>query len=106
MAGRCYELTVAGSSEVVCHDTVSFRELCRLCDCRQQLMMRLVNLGLLDPAGHGEEDFFTTSSLLRARKALRLRRDLRLNLHSVALVMELLDRIEELEQKLADSSSR
>jgi chaperone modulatory protein CbpM len=38
--------------------------------------------------------------VVRARKALRLKRDLGLNFDAVALVMELLDRIDDLERRL------
>ena len=45
-----------------------------------------------------DESLFDRCVVVRTRKALRLKRDLELNLNSVALIMELLDKIDELDR--------
>lgn len=79
---------------------VSPTELARLCDCQPVVIRRFVDIGLLEPLTQGAVPLFGARAVVRVRKALRLKRDLRLNLDAVALVMELLDRIEELERRV------
>jgi chaperone modulatory protein CbpM len=93
-----YELVVeeGSSSEVV-----SLSELAERCGCRLEVVRRLVNFGLVDPvAGYPDAPRFSCIAISRIARALRLKRDLGLNLNALALVMELLDRIEELEDQL------
>lgn len=78
---------------------ISIAELSRLCECQVQVVRRFVDTGLLEPAYEGTVPVFSAASVIRVRKALRLKRDLNLNFDAVALVMELLDRIEDLERK-------
>lgn len=94
-----YEIIVHTQHELVTLPGIPLIELCRFCRCQPHIMSRLVDIGLLEPIAHGHVPLFASSSIIRARKALRLRRDFRLNLDAVALVMELLDRIEEMERK-------
>ncbi len=60
---------------------------------------RLFSIGLIEPLSAQTPYLFDQGSVVRARKALRLKRDLRLNFDAVALVMELIDRIEDLERR-------
>ena len=66
-----------------------------------EFVRRLVVLGLLDagvdPSG---ELWFPRAQLARASRIQRLRRGLALNYAALGLVMDLLDRIEELEAAL------
>ncbi len=78
---------------------ITLAELSRLCECQSQVVRRFVDAGLLEPVNEGTATVFSAASVIRMRKALRLKRDLNLNFDAVALVMELLDRIEELEKK-------
>ena len=57
-------------------------------------------LGLFEPLSEAAEPLFSRNSVFRIRKALRLKRDLHLNLDAVAIVIELLDRIDELERQI------
>lgn len=81
--------------------TYTLVELARRCGCRREIVARFVAVGLIDPVGGREDDpLFEPDALPRLAKALRLRRDLGLHLSAVPLVVELLDRIEELEERL------
>ena len=76
-------------------------EFCVACAARQERIVELVEEGVLEPAGRETERWqFGGASLRRARVALRLQRDLDVNLAGVALALELLDEIASLRARL------
>ena len=86
------------SGEIVEHYTVlSIRDLSRMCTVEASRIIELVDEGILaaQQSQNGEWRF-TGEALRRARIALRLQRDLEINLAGVALVLELLSEIEQL----------
>lgn len=97
-----FEVIIRTRHELESLPGISLSELSRLCECQVQVVRRLVDTGLLEPVYEGTVPVFGTASVIRVRKALRLKRDLNLNFDAVALVMELLDRIEELERNYAN----
>ena len=77
-------------------------QLCRACSATEEQLAVLVSEGVLEPVGGRLEEWrFAGSTLRRARVALRLTRDLELNSSGVALVLDLLDQIEDLRARLA-----
>jgi chaperone modulatory protein CbpM len=63
--------------------------------------MVLVSEGVLEPSGAEPREWrFGAEALPRARRALRLQRDLELDVSALALVLDLLDRVEDLESRL------
>jgi chaperone modulatory protein CbpM len=72
-------------------------QMCALCAVERQYLLDLVQEGVIE-ASPGELRF-TGTSLRRVRLAMRLRRDLGVNAAGVALVIELLDRIDSLERR-------
>ncbi|UFS72520.1 chaperone modulator CbpM [Geomonas sp. RF6] len=95
-----YEVIIRTRNELASLPGIPLQELCRLCECQMPIMRRLVDTGLLEPISTRGEPLYATHCVIRARKALRLKRDLGLNFDALALVMELLDRIEDLERRL------
>ncbi|MGH8580848.1 MAG: chaperone modulator CbpM [Gammaproteobacteria bacterium] len=76
-------------------------ELSRACSVQAQRIMELVEEGLIDPTGPDPRQWrFAGLSLRRAGTALRLERDLGVNLAGAALALELLDEIERLRARL------
>ncbi|HEU4622538.1 MAG TPA: chaperone modulator CbpM [Burkholderiaceae bacterium] len=76
-------------------------ELGRVCRCQREWIAALVHEGVLHPIDPRAEQLrFRGDSLQRARRAVRLMRDLDLNPPGVALALELLDRVEQLELRL------
>lgn len=72
-----------------------------------ELVRRLVALGILEPqrdAGGGL--WFGRDQLLALARAQRLRAGLGLNYSALGLVVDLLDRVAELERELRSTSSR
>jgi chaperone modulatory protein CbpM len=86
------------SGEIVEHYTVlSMRDLSRMCTVEASRLVELVDEGILRAQlGETGEWLFTGEALRRARIALRLQRDLEINLAGVALVLELMAEIEQL----------
>lgn len=79
----------------------SLEEVCEVCSIQSEWVIALVELGVIQPSGERRRDWrFPGSSLHTAMRARRLQRDLDLNLSGVALVLELLDEIEQLRSRL------
>ena len=76
-------------------------ELCRACRTSEHEIELWVVEGVLQPRGESRESWrFGGDALARMRVATRLTRDLDLNAPGVALALDLLDRIAELESRL------
>jgi chaperone modulatory protein CbpM len=76
-------------------------ELCQACDAEHEQLLSWVYEGVLEPVGESPVHWrFGGNSLRRAKLAARLTRDLELNPPGVALVLDLLDEIDELRKKL------
>lgn len=76
-------------------------DLCGACAVHAERIIELVNVGVLEPIGREPAHWrFGGASLHRAHTALRLQRDLEINLAGVALALELLDEIESLRVRL------
>ena len=76
-------------------------DLCVACAVHAERIVELVEEGVLEPAEREPGSWrFGGASLRRARVALRLQRDLEINLAGVALALELLDEIASLRARL------
>jgi chaperone modulatory protein CbpM len=88
---------------VVVDETQHFTlmQLVRVCSTEPGQLVALVDEGVLSPQGDAPERWrFSGSELARARKALRLSRDLELGPAGTALVLQLLDEIDALRRQL------
>jgi chaperone modulatory protein CbpM len=84
-------------------DAISFTlvELCRASGVSGAQIVLLVEEGVLQPQGDAPESWrFPGTSLHRARKAMRLARDFELGAAQAALVLALLEQIDELRARL------
>ncbi len=76
-------------------------ELSRACAAHAEWIIELVDEGILEPVGDDVTCWrFSGSSLHRAHTAMRLQRDLEINLAGTALVLDLMDEIETLRARL------
>ena len=88
---------------VIVEEEVQFTlvELSRACRIEVEPLLELVMEGVLIPSGEDAEHWrFGGVTLKRARRAVRLTRDLELNAASTALVLDLLDEIDALRSRL------
>jgi chaperone modulatory protein CbpM len=76
-------------------------ELSRLCAVDRTYIVELVEEGVLSVVEVDASEWrFSGAALRRARTALRLQRDLEINLPGVALALELLEELEALRREL------
>jgi len=81
--------------------TVSLAELTRLCGSQGRILRLMVTEGVLHPQGREPDEWrFSGLEVRRARRALRLQRDLDLNLAGAALALDLLDEVEILRERV------
>jgi len=80
---------------------LTLEELARACGVQRGVLVEMVEEGLLEPVDRGLAPWrFHGPALQRVRAALRLQRDLELNLAGTALILDLLGEIERLERRL------
>jgi len=80
---------------------LTLAELCRACQVPAEQVFELVEEGLVEPLGREPDRWrFHGVSLRRVHRALRLERDLGVNLAGAALAVELLDELEAMRERL------
>ena len=79
---------------------LSIEELSRMCAVDERHIVEFVEEGVLSAVTVSSGWRFTGAALRRARLALRLERDLELNLAGVALAVELLEELAQLRREL------
>jgi len=81
--------------------SLTLGELSRACMMHAEWIVELVDEGILEPGGNDASHWcFPGSSLQRARRVMHLQQDLGINLAGAALVLDLMDEIEELRTRL------
>jgi chaperone modulatory protein CbpM len=80
---------------------LSLGELCQFAKTSQECVIEMVEEGVLDPEGSSIQTWiFDHNALKRLQIALHLQQDLGLNLPGSALVLDLLEEMEQLRRKL------
>ena len=75
----------------------TLHELCRACGVHAELVIEMVEEGVVEPRGAAPAEWrFSGSAVTRAQKALKLARDLRVNWPGAALALDLLEEVERL----------
>ena len=84
---------------------LTLAEVSRSCSVHAQYIIELVEEGVLAPIGREPRAWrFTGSEVRRATVALRLQRDLGVNLAGVALALDLLDELNGLRARITRKS--
>lgn len=107
MANKKQTLTV----EVLEADGSRFtlREICERGDCHAEFVIKLVSYGVIEPVNESPEVRqwqFDAIALNRLHKALRLQRDLKLNLPGLAMSLDLLDEVQDMRREMARLNQR
>lgn len=88
------------TSEVI--DALTLSELCRFCGADTHWVLELVEHDVLRPLGTAPDRWvFKGASIVRARKARRLSRDLGINVAGIAMVLDLLEERDRLRRRLS-----
>ena len=78
----------------------TLREVCELCGADERIVVAMIREGIVEPRGEGKELRVDGSALRRIRVAVRLQRDLGINLPGAALALDLLEELESLRRRL------
>ncbi|AMO24762.1 hypothetical protein GCM10027034_08870 [Ramlibacter solisilvae] len=81
------------------HETIPAQELCSACRISEDELKELLDYGALQPVA-GETLVFSAEWVVPLRHATRLRRAFDLDLFTVGLIIEYLNRIEALEREV------
>jgi chaperone modulatory protein CbpM len=95
------EARQSGLRGVVLDAGVSFTlvEFSEACGAEVAIVREMVAEGVIEPSGQGGDEWrFSGETLVRARCALRLVRDLRVNWPGAALALDLLERLEQVDR--------
>ena len=83
-------------------ELLSLRDLAGHCGCHLRVVERFFQLGVIEEVERRQQEpLFGVRAVDRMDRALRLRRDLRVGVSSMGLVLDLLERIERLEAEIA-----
>jgi chaperone modulatory protein CbpM len=102
------EISVLSGIVMDDNQAVSMAELCQCCSLPAEQVVSMIKHGIVEPIesritiSHWQ---FSGESVLRVQTAVRLKRDLGVNLAGAALALELLDEVKILRQQV-DSSQR
>lgn len=80
---------------------VTTGELARLARLHTEMVDKLVDWGLIEPVKWEPKLLFPETTVPRIWRIMRLRRDLGINWSGIGVVLDLLDKIEELEREIA-----
>ncbi|TFG36937.1 MAG: MerR family transcriptional regulator [Desulfobacterales bacterium] len=79
---------------------LSLEELCEICDISAETILDMIEEGLLEPQGRVPFEWrFRCYEVRRVQVALRLQQDLRVNLPGAALIIDLLEELDELRRR-------
>ena len=80
--------------------TFTMTEFCQACGVKTELVVEMVDEGVIEPAVREEAEWqFHGPSLVRAQTALRLVRDLEVNWPGAALALDLLEELDRLHER-------
>ena len=79
---------------------LTLQQFCRYSDLDREEIMEMVTEGIIEPRGKQPAEWlFNGYMLKRVQIAVRLRRDLEINLPGIAVILDLLNELEQLRQK-------
>ena len=90
---------------IICEDKtpeslLAIEEISLFVDIHPEYLKRFIVLGLIDPLIDRPEPLFAPDVIPRIKKIERLRNDLGINLSGIGLILDLLERISQLEKEL------
>lgn len=81
--------------------SLSLEELCEICGISSDIIYTFIDYEIVKPKGDVPDEWeFDLSHLQRVKTALRLKRDLEVNLPGIAIVLDLLDEMEDMQARL------
>lgn len=82
-------------------EALTLQAICEICGVTPDIIQTFIEYGVIYPDETGSGEWvFRVIHLQRVKRAIRLQRDLELNLAGAALVLDLLDEVESLREQL------
>ncbi|UTW04916.1 chaperone modulatory protein CbpM [Amphritea atlantica] len=79
---------------------LSFTEVCLQTGVAENTVVEIIEQGIVEPIGDSPGEWrFSPAMLIQTKKAVRLHRDLDVNWAGIALAIELLNELEELQEQ-------
>jgi chaperone modulatory protein CbpM len=95
------DLSLVYTGVVIEEGGLTLGQLCRACDASADWIISLVEESIVEPQGEDIQLWrFSGISIRRARSALRLQRDLGVNLAGIAVALDLMEEIESLRAQI------
>jgi chaperone modulatory protein CbpM len=95
------DLLLIHTGTIIEDDPLTLGQLCRACGTHADWVVGLVEEGIIEPDGKELRLWrFSGVSLVRVRSALRLQRDLGVNLAGIGLALDLMEELESLRTQL------
>jgi MerR family transcriptional regulator, heat shock protein HspR len=89
------------------HSLLTLQDLASAAGLHPELVEKFIEYGLIEPSkSAGSNPLFSFSSVERLRRIMRLRRDLGVNLAAVGVILEMRERMENLQRELEDLRKR
>jgi chaperone modulatory protein CbpM len=83
------------------HPQLSLEELCNACDVTPEFIQSLIEYGVLEPEGESSTAWrFDSAHLHRIKVIVRLQHDLEVNIAGAAMIVDLMDQMEEMRVRL------
>ena len=96
-----HNLSLVHTGTVIEEDSLTLEQLCHACDVHADWIISIVEESIIEPLGEDSRLWrFSGASLIRARSALRLQRDLGINLAGIALALDLMEELESLRTQI------
>lgn len=96
-----HDLLPVHTGTVIEDDSLTLEQLCNACGVHTDWVISLVEESIIEPQGEEIQVWrFSGGSLVRVRSALRLHRDLGVNLAGIALALDLMEELENLRTQL------
>lgn len=96
MTGKEFALITIETEPVL-----NIQELCEACRISPDLILELVEYGVLEPKGMSPQSWlFDVQDLRRVRRLMRLQQDLEVNLAGAALALDLIKQMDEMRARL------
>ncbi|MFU8787380.1 MAG: chaperone modulator CbpM [Methylobacter sp.] len=96
-----YDLLPIHTGTVIEDDSLTLEQLCHACDVHADWVISLVEESIIEPQGNEMHRWrFSGVSQVRVRSALRLHRDLGVNLAGIALALDLMEELDALREQL------
>ncbi len=96
-----HDLSLVHTGTVIEEDSLTLGQLCRACGVHADWVISLVEESIIEPQGEEIRLWrFSGASLVRAHSALRLQRDLGINLAGIALALDLMEELESLRAQM------